>query len=74
MLPVALASLNLRESMELADAGLPAMTDDDIAELLIDGARHNDAEDVLLALERHINVNVADYMGRTGGLTEEVFA
>ena len=50
------------------------MTDDDIAELLIDGARHNDAEDVLLALERHINVNVADYMGRTGGLTEEVFA
>ena len=50
----------------MTDPQMPDMTEEDVAELLIDGARHDDAEDVLLALERHVNVNAADYMGRTG--------
>ena len=35
-------------------------------ELLLDGARYGDVEDVRVALEQRVNVNVLDANGRTG--------
>lgn len=39
----------------------------ELVELLIDGARYGDAEDVHAALEHQVDVNAQDEQGRTGG-------
>ena len=41
-------------------------TPDEHAELLIDGARYGDIEDIQLALDNRADVDSADSMGRTG--------
>lgn len=41
-------------------------TSDEIIEVLVDGARFGDMEDVHTALRHGVNVNSADAMGRTG--------
>lgn len=41
---------------------------DELVELLIDGARFGDADDVHKALEGKVDVNAADEWGKTGGL------
>lgn len=38
---------------------------EDLADLLIDGARHDEAEDVQTALDLKVDVNSTDYNGRT---------
>jgi hypothetical protein len=38
----------------------------ELVELLIDGARYGDAEDVHTAIEHKVNVNAQDEDGRTG--------
>jgi hypothetical protein len=43
-------------------------TEADLVDLLLDGARYADVEDVQTALERHIDVNATDSCGRTGNL------
>ena len=40
--------------------------DEELTDLLLEGARYDCAEDVLLALERNVNVNAEDYNKRTG--------
>lgn len=37
-----------------------------MTEVLVDGARYGDMEDVQSALQHGVNVNSADAMGRTG--------
>ena len=44
-----------------------ASATDEAVELLIDGARYGDADDVLSALERKVDVNAQDEWGKTGG-------
>ena len=44
----------------------PEGLDNDLIELLIDGARYNDAEDVMRALGGQVDVNASDEAGRTG--------
>ena len=44
---------------------MPELSDD--VELLFDGARYGDLEDVTAALEAKAPVNAADEQGRTGG-------
>jgi hypothetical protein len=44
----------------------PALSEEELTDLLLDGARYDCAEDVLLALERNVNVNAVDYNNRTG--------
>ena len=39
---------------------------EDLGDLLIDGARYDEAEDVQTALEMNVDVNAIDYNGRTG--------
>lgn len=41
---------------------------EDLADLLIYGARYDEAEDVQTALELNVDVNATDYNGRTGEL------
>lgn len=51
----------------MADQSLPKnITGDDLVELLIDGARYDDAEDVQTALDGQVDVNATDQSGRTG--------
>ena len=48
-------------------AGLqPEGLDNELIELLINGARYDDLEDVQQALSSHVDVNAADEVGRTG--------
>ncbi|KAK9917548.1 hypothetical protein WJX75_005667 [Coccomyxa subellipsoidea] len=50
----------------MADQSLPEnITGDDLVELLIDGARYDDAEDVQTALDGQVDVNATDQSGRT---------
>ena len=44
----------------------PALSEEELTDLLLEGARYDCAEDVLLALERNLNVNAVDYNDRTG--------
>ena len=48
------------------DAVQPEGLDTELLELLIDGARYNDLEDVHQALSSHVDVNASDAEGRTG--------
>jgi hypothetical protein len=50
----------------LEEAGAMAPTYAELVELLVDGARFGDAEDVELALQHNVDVNAQDDMGRTG--------
>ena len=43
-------------------------------ELLLDGARYGDAEDVQAALEERVDVNAVDDCGRTGALDLRAYA
>jgi len=43
-----------------------APTYSELVELLIDGARFDDAEDVQTALDQGVDVNAQDEQGRTG--------
>lgn len=52
----------------MTDASIPQnVSMEDLADLLIDGARYDEAEDVQTALEMNVDVNATDYNGRTGG-------
>jgi ankyrin repeat protein len=46
-------------------AGIHSAKEED-AELLLDGARYGDLEDVLSALERRVSADATDESGRTG--------
>lgn len=48
------------------EAVQPEGLDTELIELLIDGARYDDLEDVQQALNNHADVNAADTAGRTG--------
>jgi hypothetical protein len=39
---------------------------EELVELLVDGARYGDMEDVKAALDQGVDANAADSMGRTG--------
>ena len=52
----------------------PEGLDNDLIELLIDGARYNDAEDVMRALSGQVDVNASDEAGRTGATTSPAAA
>lgn len=39
----------------------------EMVEVLVDGARYGDLEDVQSALQHGVNVDSADFSGRTGG-------
>ena len=52
----------------------PEGLDNDLIELLIDGARYNDAEDVMRALSGQVDVNASDEAGRTGATTSAAAA
>lgn len=45
---------------------VPADSPSELAELLLDGARYGDLDDVHLAIEQRVDVNAADDAGRTG--------
>lgn len=52
---------------ESKSAGLqPEGLDNELIDLLINGARYDDLEDVQRALSSHVDVNAADEVGRTG--------
>ncbi len=56
----------------MADQALPEnVSTEDLVELLIDGARYDDAEDVQTALDARADVNGTDYSGRTGGHAQQ---
>jgi len=48
------------------EAVQPEGLDTELIELLIDGARYDDLEDVQQALNNNVDVNAADAAGRTG--------
>ncbi len=48
------------------EAVQPEGLDTELIELLLDGARYDDLEDVQQALSSHVDVNTPDAAGRTG--------
>lgn len=56
--------------LDMAEEALQpqSLPEDDLVDLLIDGARYDDMDDVKMALDQHINVNATDSSGRTGRL------
>ena len=62
------------ESEGSKESEQPEGLDNDLIELLIDGARYNDAEDVMRALSSHVDVNASDEAGRTGATTSAAAA
>ncbi len=48
------------------EAVQPEGLDTELIELLVDGARYDDLEDVQQALNNNVDVNAADAAGRTG--------
>lgn len=48
------------------EAVQPEGLDTELLELLLDGARYDDLEDVQQALSSHVDVNAPDAAGRTG--------
>lgn len=54
------------ECIPSQEAVQPEGLDSELLDLLIDGARYDDAEDVQQALSRHLDINAADGAGRTG--------
>ena len=52
----------------------PEGLDNDLIELLIDGARYNDADDVMRALSGQVDLNASDEAGRTGATTSAAAA
>ncbi len=51
----------------LLQAAAAMASTEELVELLIDGARYGDADDVHKALEGKVDVNAADEWGKTGG-------